>query len=88
MGQRRIRIFTTEACSFCTRAKRLLAQKGVAFEEIWFPRSDVQARRDLVELTGRYTVPQVLVDETPIGGYQELRALEEDGRLDLLLGVA
>ena len=88
MRKARIRIFTSEPCSFCTRAKRLLTQKGVEYEEVAFARSDIQARQDLVSLTGRYTVPQILVDDTPIGGYDELRMLDADGRLDPLLGIA
>ena len=84
----RIRVFTSEPCSFCTRAKRLLTQKGVDYEEVAFARSDLGARQDLVDLTGRYTVPQIVVDDTPIGGYDDLRMLDADGRLDTLLGVA
>ena len=84
----RIRIFTSEPCSFCTRAKRLLTAKGVEYEEVAFARGDIRARQDLVDLTGRYTVPQILVDDTPIGGYDELRRLDADGDLDPLLGVA
>ena len=83
----RIRIFTSDACSFCVRAKNLLALKGVPFEEVYFPRHDTQARMDLVELTGRYTVPQVVVDDRPIGGWDDLKALEDAGHLDALLGV-
>ena len=88
MRKPRIRIFTSEPCSFCTRAKRLLTAKGVEYEEVAFGRSDIRARQDLVDLTGRYTVPQILVDDTPIGGYDELRRLDADGDLDPLLGVA
>lgn len=84
----RIRIFTSDACGFCVRAKRLLTAKGVDFEEIHLPRHDMAARRQLVDLTGRFTFPQILIDETPIGGYDDLRTLDEDGRLDTLLGVA
>lgn len=84
----KIRIFTSDACSFCVRAKSLLAQKGVEFEEIHFPRSDIEARRRLVELTGRYTVPQILIDDRPIGGYDDLKALDDAGRLDPMLGMA
>ena len=68
MRKPRIRIFTSEPCSFCTRAKRFLTQKGVDYEEVAFARHDIQARQDLVDLTGRYTVPQIVVDDTPIGG--------------------
>jgi len=87
MNTPRIRIFTSDACSFCVRAKNLLTGKGVAFEEVYFPRHDMKARLDLVELTGRYTVPQVLVDDRPIGGWDDLKALEDAGHLDALLGV-
>lgn len=84
----KIRIFTSDACSFCVRAKNLLTQKGVEFEEVHFPRHDMEARRRLVELTGRYTVPQILIEDRPIGGYDDLKALDDAGRLDPMLGVA
>jgi glutaredoxin 3 len=87
MKRPRIRVFTSDACSFCVRAKNLLTTKGVPFEEVYFPRSDITARMDLVELTGRYTVPQILVDDRPIGGWDDLKALEDAGHLDALLGV-
>lgn len=58
------------------------------YEEVAFERGDIRARQDLVDLTGRYTVPQILVDDTPIGGYDEIRRLDADGDLDPLLGVA
>jgi glutaredoxin 3 len=83
-----ITIFTTEACAFCVRAKRLLAAKGVDYEEAYLPRADIDSRRRLVELTGRYTFPQILIDETPIGGFDELKALDDAGRLDPMIGVA
>lgn len=83
-----VRIYTSEACGYCTRAKRLLADKGVAFEEIRLDRWDFEARQDLVRLTGRYTVPQIVVDDRPIGGYDDLVALDGRGALDPLLGVS
>jgi glutaredoxin 3 len=83
-----ITIFTSEACGFCVRAKNLLAAKGVVYEEVNLPKYDLDSRRRLVELTGRYTFPQILFGETPIGGYDDLRALDESGRLDPLIGVA
>jgi glutaredoxin 3 len=83
-----ITIFTTEACAFCVRAKRLLAAKGVDYEETHLPRGDIDSRRRLVELTGRYTFPQILIDQTPIGGFDELKALDDAGRLDPMIGVA
>jgi len=83
----RVRIFTSDACRSCVRAKNLLSQKGVDFEEVYFPRHDTDARIALQRLTGRYTVPQVIVDDTVIGGWDDLYALERAGRLDALLGV-
>jgi glutaredoxin 3 len=83
-----IKVFTSEACGFCVRAKRLLTAKGVDFEEVHLRRYDLDARRRLVELTGRYTFPQILVDGTPIGGFDELKALDDSGLLDPLIGVA
>jgi glutaredoxin 3 len=83
-----IRVFTSDACGYCVRAKRLLAHKGVDFEEIHFPRHDMEARMRLVELTGRYTVPQIIIDGQPVGGYDDIKALDDAGRLDPLLGLA
>lgn len=84
----RILIYTSDFCSYCTRAKNLLTKKGVDFEEVYLDRTDAQSRMDLVQLTGRYTVPQILIDDTPVGGYDEIKALDDQGRLDPLLGLA
>ncbi len=84
----RILIYTSDFCSYCTRAKNLLTKKGVDFEEVWLDRADMRSRMDLVQLTGRYTVPQILIDDTPVGGYDEIKALDDQGRLDPLLGLA
>ncbi len=84
----RILIYTSDFCSYCTRAKNLLTKKGVDFEEVWLDRADMRSRLDLVQLTGRYTVPQILIDDTPVGGYDEIKALDDQGRLDPLLGLA
>lgn len=83
-----VRIFTSDACSFCVRAKNLLTRKGVPFEEVHLARHDMQARQDLVSLTGRYTVPQILIGGRVIGGYDDLKALDEAGGLDAMLGAA
>lgn len=87
MKRPHIRVYTSEACAFCVRAKNLLTKKGVDFEEIHVSRADARARMDLVELTGRYTVPQILIDDRPVGGYDDIKALDDDGRLDGLLGL-
>ncbi len=77
-------IYTTSVCPFCARAKALLNRKGVAFREI-----DVSNDRDreaeMIRLTGKMTVPQILIDGKPIGGCDELHELEHNGDLDGLL---
>jgi glutaredoxin 3 len=79
-----VRIYLTEWCPFCQRARRLLDQKGVAYEAIDVD-GDFPARRWLAETTGQRTVPQVFVGDEPIGGYTELAGLEAAGELDLKL---
>jgi glutaredoxin 3 len=82
-----IEIYTTPFCPYCARAKRLLAQKGVAFTEIdlWqFP----ERRAEMIERSGgRRTVPQLFVDGRAIGGSDELVELERSGELDVMLGT-
>ncbi len=82
----RIRIYTTRWCGYCLRAKTLLDSKGIAYEEISLD-DDEHFRRTVHELTGNWTVPQILVDGRPIGGYTELWRLDRDGRLAELLAV-
>jgi len=80
-----VTIYTTPFCPYCLMARRLLAKKGVAFEEINVS-GDWQAREALVEKAGgRTTVPQIWVGDTHVGGSHELHALERDGKLDALL---
>lgn len=83
-----ITMYTSDACPYCVRAKRLLASKGVPFEEIHMPMGDFDARRRMAEITGRMTVPQVLVDDRPLGGYDDIKALDDRGELDRVLGIA
>jgi glutaredoxin 3 len=81
----RVVIYTTPFCPYCTRAKRLLAKKKVAFEDIDV--SDWSARAALARKAGGLTtVPQIWVGETHVGGCDELYALEAEGKLDALLG--
>jgi glutaredoxin 3 len=83
---RRIEMYTTRWCGYCTRAKALLEAKGIAYEEHAVDEEpDFRAR--LFDLTGGWTVPQILIDGRPIGGYTELRRLELDGLLDELLAA-
>jgi glutaredoxin 3 len=79
-----VKIYTRRWCPYCVAAERMLKGKGVAFEEI--DCTGDQPKRDwLVEVTGRTTVPQVFIDGKPVGGYDDLRALDRAGELDRLL---
>lgn len=81
----RIEIYTTPTCPFCIAAKRLLSQKNVTFEE-----TDVSKNPDLRQAmiqraNGRRTVPQIFIDGKHVGGSDELRALDQAGKLDPML---
>jgi glutaredoxin 3 len=81
----KIEIYTTEYCPFCVRAKALLKSKGVTFDEIDVS-NDAEAREKMIELSGgRRTVPEIFINGKIIGGYDELRALDNAGQLDPLL---
>lgn len=82
----RIQIYTTRWCGYCVRAKALLDGKRLAYEEITLD-DDPAFRRKLEELTGGWTVPQILIDGTPIGGYTELWRLDKSGQLDARLAA-
>lgn len=76
-------MYTTAWCGYCTRAKALLEDRGIPYEEIRLD-GDLEFRRKLLDLTGRWTVPQILVDGRPIGGFMELWQLDREGRLEQL----
>ena len=77
-------MYTTAVCPYCMMAERLLVSKGVEIEKI---RIDLEAgrREEMMEKTGRRTVPQIYVGETHVGGYDDLAALDRAGKLDPLL---
>ena len=76
----RVTVYTTEPCGFCRVAKSLLDKRGVAYSEVSLAKDPV-GRTELVQLTGMMTFPQVVIDDTPIGGYQELVQLDRGGGL-------
>jgi glutaredoxin 3 len=76
-------MYTTAWCGYCVRAKTLLEQRGLPFEEIRVD-DDPNFRARLEELTGGWTVPQILIDGTPIGGFSELWQLDRSGELERL----
>jgi glutaredoxin 3 len=82
----RIRIYSTRWCGYCVRAKALLESRGLEYEEVALD-DDPAFRQKLFDLTGGWTVPQILIDGEPIGGYTELWRLDRDRRLDELLAA-
>ena len=80
----RVQVYATGWCPYCSRARQLLQSKGVEIEEI-----DVDARpgarEEMIARSGRRTVPQIFINQTHIGGCDDLIALDERGGLDPLL---
>lgn len=83
---RTVTIFSTQWCPYCVAAKRFLTEKGVPWEEIDLTEDDA-GRAELVDRSGRRTVPQIYVGEHHIGGYDDLRALDSKGGLAPLVQV-
>jgi glutaredoxin 3 len=83
----KVKMYTTAVCPYCINAERLLLSKGV--EAIDRIRVDLQPdlRLEMMEKTGKRTVPQIYIDEYHVGGFDELRALDLAGKLDPLLKV-
>lgn len=79
-------LYTRERCSYCTRARALFADRGVAFTDI-----DVEkvpgSREEMRARSGRDTMPQIFIGGRHIGGYDDARALEQSGELDQLLAT-
>ena len=82
-----VKMYTTQVCPYCVRAKALLKQRGVdRIEEIRID-LDPEARDLMVKLTGRRTVPQIFIGDTHVGGCDDLVALDQRGALAPLLGT-
>ena len=80
-----ITMYATAVCPYCMRAKQVLQSKGVEnIEEIRIDEDPAQ-RDVMMQATGRRTVPQIFIDGTPIGGCDDLHALDHDGKLDPML---
>jgi glutaredoxin 3 len=80
----KVRIYTTPICPYCARAKALLTRKGVEFEEVDVY-MDAAARKEMMEKSGRRTVPQIFIGDRHIGGCDDLHDLDAEGGLDPLL---
>ena len=81
----KVTMYTTGVCPYCNMAERLLQSKGVA--EIEKIRVDLEPdqRAEMMEKTGRRTVPQIYIGETHVGGFDDLSALDRAGELELML---
>ena len=82
-----ILIYTTKICPYCVMAKRLLDKKGASYTEI---NVDAQAglREEMMRKTKRRTVPQIYIGDFHVGGFDDLYALEQQKKLDALLGLS
>lgn len=82
-----VEIYTSPLCGFCHAAKRLLTQKGVAFDEIDVFREPDRKPEMIERANGGRTVPQIFIGDTHVGGCDDLYELERAGKLDLLLAA-
>jgi len=80
----KVKIYTWTVCPYCVRAKRLLSEKNIEFEEINLDGDD-KAFEALKKKSGMRTVPQIFINEKLVGGFQELSAINESGELNKLL---
>lgn len=87
MGDPAIVMYSTTWCSYCTRARRLLQGKGVAFTEIDVDRVP-GSRQEMRVRSGRTSVPQIFIGDHHVGGYDDAHALDQRGELDPLLAAA
>jgi glutaredoxin 3 len=82
----KVTVYTTEPCSYCMRVKGLLKARGVEFSEINLSK-DPEGRAALARETGMMSFPQVIVDGQLIGGFTDVQAAAESGRLDEILAA-
>ena len=82
---KKVIIYTGPICNFCSAAKHLLSKKKISYEEINIGNDDKKREEMLKKSNGAKTVPQIFIGEKHIGGYVELKALENKGELDTLL---
>ncbi len=81
-----ITIYGSETCCYCTAARMLLKKRGLDYNDVLVS-GDSEKRAEMIARSGNRTVPQIFIDQRPIGGFDELYALEQNGELDRLLGV-
>jgi len=84
----KVEIYTQPFCGYCHRAKSLLDDKGVAYEEIDVMMNPSRKREMVTRAEGRSSTPQIFIDDKGIGGCDDMMALDRSGELDRLLGAA
>ena len=80
-----VTIYSTTVCPYCIRAKQLLEHKGIEYKEINLSNEAPDVRIELMQRTNHRTVPQIFIKDQFIGGFDQLYALEREGKLDELL---
>jgi len=79
-------MYTKSTCPFCSAAGKLLRSKGVEWTEIEL-NAEPEKRDEMIERSGRRTVPQICVGDEHVGGFDDLDALDQEGALDRMLGA-
>ncbi len=82
-----VEIYTKPTCGFCHMAKRLLNSKGISFVEVNISAQPERRAEMIQRAQGRSTVPQIFIDDTHVGGCDDLMALERGGKLDAMLAA-
>ena len=82
---KKVVIYTGPNCNYCSAAKHLLSKKKISYEEIDIGNDDKKREEMLKKSNGTKTVPQIFIGEKHVGGYVELKTLENKGELDTLL---
>lgn len=80
-----VTVYSTNMCPYCVRAKQLLERKGIEYKEVNLSKEAPEVRLELMQKTNYRTVPQIFIKEQFIGGFDQLYALEREGKLDELL---
>ncbi len=80
----KVEVYSSGHCPYCVRAKELLEERGVAYTEIRID-LDAEKRQEMMDRSGKRTVPQIFINDQAVGGFDDLWALEQSGELDKLL---
>ncbi len=88
MAGAKVEIYTRWGCGYCVRAKALLDSKGAAYTEYDTTMGGEPRAEMLRRVPGAMTVPQILIDGVPVGGSDDIHALDRQGKLDAMLGIA